>query len=173
MKKNVRLLQSGVLALAVLVGAPAARPAGDGKDAFEKLKALAGHWEGESDEDAKIAADIEVTSDGQSVLERFQIADDAGKPMNMMTVYFLDGGTLKLTHYCHAGNQPTMSGSYDPDRGTVTFDLLSATNLKPEDLHMHHAVLNLVDASHFRESWTLYKDGKSAGMEILFFSRVR
>jgi len=167
------LLLCGTLALALGLPAEPRPPAGDGSEAFEKLKSLAGHWEGESDDDAKISADLEVTSDGRSILEKFQIADDSGKAMNMMTVYFLDGGTLKLTHYCHAGNQPTMSGRYDPDRGTLTFDLLSATNLKPDDLHMHHAVVTLVDSTHFREAWTLYKDGKSAGMEILYFSRPR
>lgn len=164
------LLLPGALAVALVFAGGAAPQAGDGAEAFEKLKSLAGHWEGESDDDAKVTADIEVASDGHSVLEKFQLAED-GSRMNMMTVYYLDGGTLKLTHYCHSGNQPTMSGRYDRERGTLTFDLLSATNLKPEDLHMHHAVFTLVDATHFREAWTLYKDGKSAGMEILFLSR--
>ena len=166
------LLLPFVLALAVGLAAHASRAGGEASEGFEKLKSLAGHWEGESDDDATVTADIEVISGGHSVLEKF-VRVEEGRSMNMLTVYYLDGDTLKLTHYCHAGNQPTMSGRYDPDRGTLTFDLLSATNLKPDDLHMHHAVVTLVDSTHFREAWTLYKDGKSAGMEILFFSRPK
>jgi hypothetical protein len=172
MSKN-SLLLSGAVALVLGLGAGlGARPGADGHQAFEKLKSLAGHWEGETEDDATITSDIEVASDGHSVLEKLRMVEN-GKAMNMITVYYLDGDTLKLTHYCHAGNQPTMAGRYDPDANTLTFDLLSATNLKPGDLHMHHAVFSLVDATHFREAWTMYQDGKSAGMEILFLSRPK
>ncbi len=88
-------------------------PAGNnGAAAFEKMKSLAGHWEGSTPDDAKLTADIEVTSDGNAVLERFQMIE-GGRPMTMITMYYLDGDTLKLTHYCHAGNQPTMAATYD------------------------------------------------------------
>jgi hypothetical protein len=167
------MLLSGALALAAGSGASLAvdaRAGAEASEAFEKLKSLAGHWEGESEDDATITSDFEVTSDGHSVLEKLRMVED-GKTMNMITVYYLDGDTLKLTHYCHAGNQPTMAGRYDPDANTLTFDLESATNLKPGAVHMHHAVFSLVDSTHLREAWTMYKDGKSAGMEILFLAR--
>jgi len=172
--KSIRVLLSamgiGLFGAAIVISAASARPNSNGAAAFEKMKSLAGHWEGNTSEDAKLTADIEVASDGHSVLEKFQMVH-GDKPMNMITVYFLDGDILKMTHYCGTGNQPTMAGNYDAAANTIKFDLVSATNMKPDDLHMHHAYFTLVDANHLKEVWTLYKDQKSAGMETMFLTR--
>jgi hypothetical protein len=169
MNKNSKVLV-GLVCVALLVFAVRTRAGNNGEAAFEKMKSLAGHWEGRTSDDAKLTADIEVTSDGNAVLERFNMVE-GGKPMNMVTMYYLDGDTLKMTHYCHAGNQPTMAATYDPGTGTITFDFVTATNLKPDDLHMHHAVFTLVDANHLNETWTMYKDQKNAGAETISFTR--
>src|SRR5260370_40385303 len=95
----------GLVCLVPLFLAVNTRAGNNGAAAFEKMKSLAGHWEGSTPDDAKLTADIEVTSDGNAVLERFQMIE-GGRPMNMITMYYLDGDTLKLTHYRHAGNQP-------------------------------------------------------------------
>jgi len=160
----------GLVCLVLLVFAVRTRAGNNGAAAFEKMKSLAGHWEGSTPGDGKLTADIEVTSGGNAVLERFQMIE-GGKPMNMITMYYLDGDTLKLTHYCHAGNQPTMAATYDAAAGTLTFDFGGATNLKPDDLHMHHALFKLVDANHLNETWTMYKDQKSAGAETISLTR--
>jgi len=160
----------GLVCLVLLVFAVRTRAGNNGAAAFEKMKSLAGHWEGSTPGDGKLTADIEVTSGGNAVLERFQMIE-GGKPMNMITMYYLDGDTLKLTHYCHAGNQPTMAATYDAAAGTLTFDFVGATNLKPDDLHMHHALFKLVDANHLNETWTMYKDQKSAGAETMSLTR--
>ena len=167
-RKSTVLL--GLICLVPLFLAMNARAGNNGAAAFERMKSLAGHWEGSAPDDAKLTADIEVTSGGNAVLERFQMIE-GGKPMSMITMYYLDGDTLKLTHYCHAGNQPTMAARYDAAAGTLTFDFVGATNLKPDDLHMHHAVFKLVDANHLNETWTMYKDQKSAGAETMSLTR--
>jgi len=51
------------------------RAGNNGAAAFERMKSLAGHWEGSMRDDAKLTADIEVTSDGNAVLERFQMIE--------------------------------------------------------------------------------------------------
>ena len=160
----------GLVCLMLLVFAVKTRAGNNGAAAFEKMKSLAGHWEGSTPDDVKLTAEIEVTSDGNAVLERLQMIE-GGRPMNMITMYYLDGDTLKLTHYCHAGNQPTMAAAYDAAAGTLTFDFVGATNLKPDDLHMHHAVFRLVDANHLNETWTMYKDQKNAGAETMSLTR--
>jgi hypothetical protein len=160
----------GAVSVALLVIAVRTEAGNNGTVAFEKLKSLAGHWEGSAPGDAKLTADIEVTSGGNAVLERSQMTE-GGKPMTMITMYYLDGDTLKMTHYCHAGNQPTMAATYDPASNTITFDFVGATNLKPDDFHMHHAVFQLVDANHVNETWTMYKDQKKAGAEPLSLTR--
>ena len=160
----------GFVCAALLVFAADTRAGNNGAAAFEKMKSLAGHWEGSAPGNAKLTADIEVTSGGNAVLERFQTIE-GGKPMTMITMYYLDGDTLKLTHYCHAGNQPTMAATYDAAAGVITFDFVGATNLKADDLHMHHAVFTLVDANHLNETWTMYKEQKNAGAETMSLTR--
>jgi hypothetical protein len=169
MNRNSRILV-GLICTALLVFAAETRAGNNGAEAFEKIKSLAGHWEGSAPGDAKLTADIEVTSGGNAVLERFRTIE-SGKPMTMITIYYLDGDTLKLTHYCHAGNQPTMAATYDAAAGVITFDFVGATNLKADDLHMHHAVFTLVDANHLKETWTMYKEQKNVGAETMSLTR--
>src|SRR5260370_18008988 len=115
----------GLVCLVALFLAMNTRAGNNGAVAFEKMKSLAGHWEGSAPGDAKLTADIEVTSDGNAVLERFQMIE-GGKPMNMVTINYLDGDTLKMTPYWHPGNQPTLAPTYDPAAGVVTFALVTA-----------------------------------------------
>src|ERR1700687_636710 len=111
-----------VLVLAVVM-MPSANPAapGGGPDAFEKLKALVGHWEEQQPSAMKQTLDIQLTSGGSVVMERSSMVQD-GAPVEMITMYYLDGDQVKMTHYCEARNQPTMRGTYLPETKTLTFD---------------------------------------------------
>ena len=162
------------VAVAVLAFAIApARAGGNGTVAFEQLKSLAGHWETEKSNTDKATLDLEVTSGGTAVIERASITD-SGKTVEMITLYYLDGEQLKLTHYCMAGNQPTMHGNYAPDTKTLTFEFESATNLKsPNDGHMHHAVYTFIDNDHFKTTWTFRKDQKDAFTEDVTYVRAK
>jgi hypothetical protein len=114
-----------------------------------------------------------LTSGGTAVIERARVMD-AGKTVEMITLYYLDGDQLKLTHYCMAGNQPTMHATYMPDTKTLTFDFDSATNLKsPNDGHMHHAVYTFIDSDHFKTTWTFRKDQKDAFTEDVTYVRSK
>jgi len=165
-----------VLAMLVLcVGImPTPNPAaGSGVEAFEKLKALVGHWETDKTNMNKATLDLELTSGGTAVLEKFRMVDN-GKPVEMTTLYYLDGDQVKLTHYCMAGNQPTMSGSYAPDTRTITFNLVAISNLKsPDDGHMHHAVYTFIDNDHFKTTWTFQKAQKDAFTEDVTYVRTK
>jgi hypothetical protein len=170
MKRLVTLWYVVVLAAGAAVSA---RPAatGTGAQAFEKIKSLAGHWEELKPTDAKATMDIQVTSAGSVVQERFNMVQ-GGKPVEMITMYYLDGDQLKMTHYCEAGNQPTMLGTYAPATKTLTFDFLAATNMKsPNDGHMHHAVYTFLDNDHFKTVWTFQKDQKDAFTEDVTYVR--
>lgn len=151
----------------------ASRAGGSSTAAFEQLKALAGHWEAEKSTTEKASVDLELTSNGSAVIERFHMLND-GKPVEMITLYYLDGDQLKLTHYCMAGNQPTMVGTYDPAAKTVKFDFASITNLKsPNDGHMHHAVYTFIDNDHFKTTWTFRKDQKDQFTEDVTYVRTK
>jgi len=110
----------------------------------------------------KATLDLELTPEAQLYWRSFAMVDN-GKPVEMTTLYYLDGDQVKLTHYCMAGNQPTMSGSYAPDTRTITFNLVAISNLKsPDDGHMHHAVYTFIDNDHFKTTWTFQKAQNAA-----------
>ena len=150
-----------------------AKAGGNGAAAFDQLKSLAGHWETEKSNTDKATLDLEVTSGGTAVIERAHVTE-AGKTVDMITLYYLDGDQLKLTHYCMAGNQPTMRATYAPGTKTLTFEFEGATNLKsPNDGHMHHAVYTFIDNDHFKTTWTFRKDQKDAFTEDVTYVRSK
>jgi len=172
MKGLARILGVLVLSMGIMAVRSNAAPGG-GAEAFEKLKSLAGHWETDKTTMQKATLDLELTSRGTAMLEKFHMLEN-GKPVEMTTLYFLDGDQLKLTHYCMAGNQPTMTGSYAPETKTITFDLVSISNLKnPDDGHMHHAVYTFIDNDHFKTTWTFRKEQKDAFTEDATYVRTK
>lgn len=170
MKSLVKILSVVSLAVAMTPARSPAAPGG-GAEAFEKLKALVGHWEEQQASATKAKLDIQLTSGGSAVVEHSSMVLD-GHPVDMITMYYLDGDQVRLTHYCSAGNQPTMRGTYTPETKTLTFDFVGATNLKsPDDGHMHHAVYTFLDNNHMRQVWTFQKDQKDAFSEETTFVR--
>jgi hypothetical protein len=172
MKALVKIL--GVLALGIgIMPVRANASPGGGSEAFEKLKSLVGRWETDKTNMNKASLDIELTSGGTAVLEKFHMVED-GKPVEMTTVYYLDGEDVKLTHYCMAGNQPTMRGTYLPDTKTLKFELVSISNLKSPDAgHMHHATYTFLDNDHFKTTWTFRKEQRDAFTEDVTYVRVK
>ena len=172
MKTIMKALGLLTIAIAVMGARTTAAP-GEGAEAFEKLKSLVGHWETDKTNMNKATLDVELTSGGTAVLEKFHMVDE-GKPVEMTTLYYLDGGDVKLTHYCMAGNQPTMRGTYSAETKTLTFDLVSISNLKSaDDGHMHHATYTFLDNDHFKTTWTFRKDQKDAFTEDVTYVRMK
>jgi hypothetical protein len=169
--KTVTRVVIAVLLTAGLGGFRHASAAPGSAEAFAQLKSLVGHWEEQKVSEYKATLDIELTAGGTTLLEKSHMLEQ-GKPVEMVTMYYLDGGQLKLTHYCMAGNQPTMRASYAPEAKTLTFDFENATNLNnPNDGHMHHAVYTFLDADHFKTTWTFQKDQKNVFSEDAVYVR--
>ena len=169
-KKMANVL--AILAVGAISGS-SAMAAGNGAEAFEKMKALVGDWQTESSVNGKATLHIELTSGGTALLEKFHMEDNE-KPVEMITLYYVDGDQLKLTHYCMAGNQPTMAGLYDPATKTIKFNFVSVSNLKSPDAgHMHHALYTLVDNDHFKTNWTFRKEQKDSFTEDATYVRVK
>lgn len=172
MKSLLKAFGLLILGIAITCVRTTASP-GDGAEAFEKLKSLVGHWETDKTNMNKATLEIELTSGGTAVLEKFHMVDN-GKPVEMTTLYYLDGDNVKLTHYCMAGNQPTMRGTYTPDAKTLKFELVSISNLKsPDDGHMHHATYTFLDNDHFKTTWTFRKAQKDTFTEDVTYVRVK
>ena len=172
MKGLMKILCALALSVAILPVMTQAGPGG-GAEAFEKLKALVGHWETDKTNMNKATLDLELTSGGTAVMEKFRMEEN-GKPVEMITLYYLDGDQIKLTHYCMAGNQPTMRGTYAPETKTLKFNLESITNLKSADSgHMHHATYTFIDNDHFKTTWTFRKDQKDSFTEDVTYVRTK
>lgn len=125
--------------------------------ALDPFKALAGDWVAAGDAKSTVIDNFRVTAAGHSVVETIF----PGAPHEMVTVYYLDGDKLLLTHYCSAGNQPTMTAKPGGDATKVAFEFTSGTNMKPEDGHMHSVVFTFVDKDHFTAEWTFFEGGKA------------
>ncbi|HXT75042.1 MAG TPA: hypothetical protein VN780_02025 [Candidatus Eisenbacteria bacterium] len=168
--KTVHRFLAAVIVLSFLSPGGALAAVGPKPEAFMKLQSMVGHWEGQS-KDQKSTLDIELTAGGSAILERSHQTIE-GKPVEMTTVYYLDGDQVQLTHYCMAGNQPTMRGTYAPETKTLTFDFVGATNLKsPDDGHMHHAVYVFLDDNHIKQTWTFRKNQKDTFSEEMVYAR--
>jgi len=130
-------------------------PQSDAQKAFEKLKTLAGSWEG-SIMGMPVQITIRVTSSGNAILHE---GTSSGMKDNPITMLYVDSDRLLLTHYCNSGNRPRMQGKLSPDGKTVTFDFLDVSGNAQRFL-MHDAAFTLIDANHHIEEWTYILSGK-------------
>jgi len=130
----------------------------DGPKSFDNLKALAGSWEGKVTtvppqpdvQDKAVQVSLRVTSMGNALMHEVRIPGQQDDPITML---YLDGDRLMLTHYCDAGNRPRMEAKTSTDGKTVDFGFLDVAGSTAHG-HMHHVMFSIVDADHHSEEWT-------------------
>jgi hypothetical protein len=129
----------------------------DAQKSFDKLKSLAGAWEGKNSLGEPVQVSYRMTAGGSAVMSEITSHGE-----DMITMFHLDGANrLLMTHYCSAGNQPRMQASASPDGKSITFTFLDATNLdNPQSGHMDHVVIAMLDPNHHTEEWTFTDHGK-------------
>ncbi len=134
-------------------------------DKFEKIKSLAGEWQGKRAMDGKtVNATYQLVSNGSTVMETLMPSDEP----NMVTMYHLNGEKVMMTHYCAVNNQPRMESVSSDDHGMIKFALKDITNLaKEEDGHMVGMSIAFKDADHITHTWTFKEDGKEMPGDIL------
>ena len=144
--------------------------AGSHEATFDRLKALEGEWEARDEKgNLKMRTVYETVAGGQSLMERLY----PGEPghADMMSVYHMDGEDLIITHYCMAGNQPTMVATVSGDR--ITFKFQRATNLASmSDGHMGGLKVTFQDKDHFTQEWMWVEDGEEKP-NLMEYTRVR
>ena len=170
MKSTLCIFLVCLLAPLTLVAGNVNSDANSASAAFERIKSLAGTWRVESAMGSGQSV-YEVVANGTTVIERFT---HDGMPSPMITAYHLDGSMLELTHYCMAGNQPSMVASrIDPGSGEIVFDFAGISNLTdPNGKYMHNATFKLADNEHFTSAWTLYENAKPKATETLQYTRI-
>ncbi len=147
-----------------------AAPNADAQQAFTLLKSLAGTWEGVVSTDppepamghgARMEVSLRVTSRGNALVHEMKEAgrpDDPTRYDHPVTILYVDGERLLLTHYCDAGNRPRMAASASPDGKTIAFNLLDVSGPTTNGL-MRDVVFKLIDARHHSEDWTFLLPG--------------
>jgi hypothetical protein len=91
----------------------------------------------------------------------------------MLSVYFMDGDDLVLTHYCAAGNQPRMKlvkTAANPT--TLTFDFAGGTNLDAaKDTHVHSGSIRILEGARLEEDWSVFAKGQPTTSHRFFLVR--
>jgi hypothetical protein len=167
-----RILVLAILGLSLLpVPTRAADTAPDGKAAFARLKALVGDWDvhGDSPTGFPLRIEYRLTGAGSAVTERLF----AGTDHEMLTVYYLDGGDLVLTHYCAGANQPHLRLVSGGAEGPLRFDFVSVSNADPaKDSFMHSAVFTTLEKDKVESTWSTVKEGKPSGAHTFYMARA-
>jgi len=156
---------------------PEAPPKTEAQKSFDQLKTLAGSWQGtmsidppSKEFDGKtVQLTLRVTSLGNALMHEMKVA---GRPDDPITMLYLDGDRLLLTHYCDAGNRPRMVARTSPDGKTIEFDFLDLAG-GTEYGHMHHAKFAFIDANHHSEEWTYMEPGDKPGKVHFNLERVQ
>jgi hypothetical protein len=138
------------------------------KQAFAELKKLAGKWEMKGPDGLTIVT-YKVTGAGSALVE----TQFAGEAHEMVSVYHMDGNDLYLTHYCAAGNQPTLKYVPGKDAKVLFFNFVRGTNMKPTDMHIHSAKHYLKGTNDLQSDWTGWSGGKPGSSITLKVKRVK
>jgi hypothetical protein len=129
----------------------------DAKKAFEKLKTLAGSWQG-SVGDLSVQATIRVTSLGSAIMHDAVVSNRPGN--HEITMMYLEGDRLVMTHYCDAGNRVRSEGKLTPDGNSVDFRFLDVVGGTQRGLQKD-TVFTMIDVDHHVIDLTyIQPDGK-------------
>lgn len=162
-------------ALMIALLAPSASMAGPdeaGKKAFDKMKTLVGKWEGkmgEGTESFPATVEYKLTGNNTALVETL----GPGSPFEMVSIYTMDYDSLVMTHYCGAGNQPSMKFKPGKDGNVLFFDFVSGKNMKPNDMHMHRVTFTFDGPDHVVSVWQSFQGGKPGDKAVFDFHRVK
>ena len=162
--------------LLVRAAAPADTREDAGPRMFERMKALAGEWEGTFEwskgrtGSGPLRITYSLTGAGSALIETLI---QGGVP-TMTTVYHLDGPDLRMTHYCAARNQPRLKAvRVDDAKGLAEFTLVDVTGVGPKNPgHVEGFLIELVDADRLHLRFT-FGGGPGSGVENILVRRVR
>jgi hypothetical protein len=142
------------------------------KAMFDKFKALEGSWQTQSTKGWEDKSTFKTIAGGSCVMEQ---EFENNPAMAMVTMYYLNGETLMLTHYCVAKNAPRLKATeISDDLKTVTFTFVDGANLPSRDKgHMDKALFAFTGQDTYTTKWTWYQDGKEQWMEEVKCQRAK
>jgi len=141
---------------------------------LEKIKALAGRWEGttfrESEGTTAAVVSYEVTAAGSAVIEKLF----PGTQREMTTVYHDDStGRLTADHYCNAANQPRLKLTASAgDR--MSFVLSPDSDIKADlEGHAHNLTLTVGADGSLIHDWLNHYLGKPGQQRNITLRRAQ
>lgn len=148
---TLRPFLAGIATTLVLTSASAASQEASNpelaQNLFASMKALEGQWEGTAiwsggrSGTQRLTATYRLTGGGSALVETLQMGPGA---TSMTTVYHLDDGILRMTHYCLAGNQPRLrAAQIAPTAKSAVFGFVDATNLARNPAHVKRLSIEL------------------------------
>ena len=142
----------------------ASAPLANSDTAFETFKRLEGRWAIQSDHKTlSIEMTYEVGSKGSIVTERF------GKELS---VFYRDGQSLLMTHFCNAGNQPRLRLKDGGQPGVFEFEMFDITNLRDANAdHVQRVIYRIIDDKRM-DLEIVWKKGKSEESEKYSLTRL-
>lgn len=92
-----------------------------------------------------------------------------GTSHEMTNMYTLEGDSIVMTHYCAAGNQPSMRADV-AGNGRLDFQFESVTDLNAADeVYMGEMSLVWTDKNRIEQRWRSFVAGEyQAGQEMVF-----
>ncbi len=180
--KFFKLSVTALLALTISIAASAGEKAFTADEAYKKMLTLEGTWEGESlvvpigktnEEGTKSESTItyEVIANGSSLMLTYL----KGTPMEMVSMYHQDGPEVLIhTHYCAAGNQPSMKFTPSKEPGKIDFKFDKGTNMDvTKDGHAHSGYMIIIDEDNFETKSEGWNNGKLANHRYTKMTRKK
>jgi hypothetical protein len=128
------------------------------KKAFEKMKTLAGSWQG-TVMDLPINFTIRAVSSGTAILHEGDTSG-GGPPKHEVTMFYVEADRLLATHYCDAGNRSRWEGKMSPDGKAIEFSFLDVAG-PTRGGYLKDMVITMIDADHHIVAFTfVMPDGK-------------
>ena len=135
----------------------ASGPQSDAQKAFEKMKTLAGSWEG-TVMGIPINFTIRAASSGTAILHEGNT--EKGVPNHEITMFYVEGDRLLATHYCDAGNRSNMEGKMSADGKSIEFNFLDVAGSTKGGL-VKRMMFTMIDANkHVVEFTFIMPNGK-------------
>lgn len=166
MSKSALLALVAVLLFSIFPAASPASSSATSAAAFEKIRSLAGDWEGTDHHGKPARTNFKDVAGDTAVLETLSM----NGMEEMLTLYSVDHDGIVLVHYCPTNNQPRMRAV--PQEGSLdelTFSFQGVANLADAATgHEQALTLQFVDKDHITEVWTWRENGKDTKMTFHF-----
>ena len=137
---------------------------------LERIKALAGTWEGQSEtggkvEDAKV--EYTLSSGGSAVVEKLF----PGTEHEMVSVYYDENGKLAMQHYCMLAAKPKLDLK-SSDAKNIELDFSKSNTIDTSQPHMHSLSLSFPSEKELVQRWTGFEGEGKQHSTVMTFKKV-